>query len=586
MTMQKKWVVLEPAPPEMVERFPQLDPVAVDLLYRRGLLDQAAIDEFLNPDYGSHQHDPFLFKQMKEAVERVFAAIRNGEQITIHGDYDADGLSGAVILHTTLEYLGAKHLNVYLPDREREGYGLNSNTVDYLFTNGTRLLITCDCGISNTEEIDLARGLGMDVIVTDHHAQKSRLPNAILLHPKIVGETYPFKDLAGGGVAFKFAQALLRTAAQENADVKTAAAANEAFEKWLLDMVAISSVADMVPLIGENRMMVKYGLTVLSKARRLGLRAILAKAGLWPGKQGKALQMTAMDIGFTIAPRLNAAGRMDHANTAFAAVMAKDDVQATTLAETLEKTNRSRQELTEKIMTAAIKQIGDLGERKPRVIVVYDPTWSVGVAGLIASRLVEKFYLPVFVLGHINGQIAGSGRGIEGFDCTMALQATKDLFSKYGGHTAACGLTLADNNKLDEFRQRLDEFATKTLSKDDLLSKLSLDAELPLNKVQWQLQELLEKFEPFGMGNPQPKFLSSRVEVVEASAVGQQKSHLRLTVTQDHSVFRKIIGFRFGSWLPRLQPGTKIDIVYTIDVNEWNGNRELQLKLVDLRLSA
>jgi len=576
--MEKRWMVYEPAPASFAEQFPNIETPILDLLYRRGLRTQEAIDEFLNPDYVSDQHDPFLFKQMAAAVGRLMLAIHAQEKITIHGDYDADGLSGAVILYSTIEYLGGKNVNVYLPDREKEGYGINSNTINYLHTQGTRLIITCDCGISNVEEIGLARSLGIDVIVTDHHAQKATLPEAILLHPKIDGETYPFKDLAGGGVAFKFAQGLLRTVAGTDADAK---ARNEAFEKWLLDMVAISSVADMVPLIGENRTLVKYGLTVLSKARRPGLRAIMAKAGLWPARKGAS--MTAMDIGFTIAPRLNAAGRMDHANAAFAAVMAADGEQANVLATKLEETNKARQAITEKIMKAAIQQIGDQVEHKPQVLVVYDPDWSIGVAGLIASRLVDKYYLPVFVFGQINGRIAGSGRSVEGFDCTLALQATKDLFLKYGGHEHACGLTLADNNYLQAFRDRMNAYAQEVMSPDHVIPKMWIDAELPIHRIQWSLHDLLARFEPFGMANGQPKFMSKAAEIVEISAIGKEKNHLRLTVTHDQQVFRKCIAFRFGHLASSLKKGDKIDMVYTIDVNEWNGNRELQLRVSDLR---
>lgn len=573
-------MVYEPAPASFAEQFPNIETPILDLLYRRGLRTQEAIDEFLNPDYIADQHDPFLFKQMPQAVERLMMAIHGQEKITIHGDYDADGLSGAVILYSTIEYLGGRNVNVYLPDREKEGYGINSNTINYLHTQGTRLIITCDCGISNVEEIALARSLGIDVIVTDHHAQKATLPDAILLHPKVEGETYPFKDLAGGGVAFKFAQGLLRTVAGTDKD---AMARNDAFEKWLLDMVAISSVADMVPLIGENRTLVKYGLTVLSKARRPGLRAIMAKAGLWPAKKGADARMTAMDIGFTIAPRLNAAGRMDHANAAFAAVMATDTEQAATLASKLEDTNKARQAITEKIMKAAISQIGDSVERKPQVIVVYDPDWSIGVAGLIASRLVDKFYLPVFVFGQINGHIAGSGRSVEGFDCTKALQATKDLFAKYGGHEHACGLTLADNNNLEAFRKRMNDYATEVMTEDHVTPKMWIDAELRIQQIQWPFHDLLARFEPFGMGNAQPKFMSTAAEIVEISPIGKEKNHLRLTVTHDQQVFRKCIAFRFGQWAGSLKKGDKVDMVYTIDVNEWNGNRELQLRVSDLR---
>lgn len=580
---EKKWVVQPPAPEEFKQGNPQLEPIVADLLFRRGIVTQAQMDEFLNPDYGRDQHDPFLFKQMETAVSRVKEAIRSQELITIHGDYDADGLSGAVILHSTLRRLGAEHVNVYLPDREREGYGLNGNTVTYLHGQGTKLIITCDCGISNAEEIGSARALGMDVIVTDHHAQKDRLPDAILLHPKVQGETYPFKDLAGGGVAFKFAQALLRDAAKES-DPETARQ-HEAFEKWLLDMVAVSSVADMVPLVGENRTLVKYGLTVLSKARRIGMKAILAQSGLWPPKNGKELTIGTYEVGFVIAPRLNAAGRMDHANAAFAALVADDELQATRLAEKLETTNKERQVLTEKIVEEAVKQIGEVAVDVPQVLVAYDPAWSVGVAGLIASRVMDRFHLPTFILAQINGKIAGSGRSPDGFDCTLALNATMDLYAKYGGHKNACGFTLADNEKLGEFKQRMNEFASRTMKPEDTVPTLMIDGDLPLNTVTWDLFEQLNKFQPYGMGNQQPKFVSRQVIVDDISTVGQEAAHLRLVLTADHTLFRKAIAFRFGHLATTLKKGDKVDVVYYVDVNEWNGNRELQLKVVDLKPS-
>lgn len=579
----KRWVIEEPAPVSFKQQFPHIDPLAADLLYRREMRTQAAIDEFLNPDYGEDLHDPFLFREMQTAIDRVMQAIRLKEQITVHGDYDADGLSGAVILHSTLKFLGAESVNVYLPDREREGYGLNANTVDYLHGQGTKLIITCDCGISNAEEINQARGLGIDVIVTDHHTQRGDLPNAIILHPKVLGETYPFKELAGGGVAFKLAQGLLRS---QKADLPVKEAATyEAFEKWLLDMVAISSVADMVPLVGENRTLVKYGLTVLSKARRLGIRAILQKAGLFPPKNGKELKLTTYEIGFVIAPRLNAAGRMDHANAAFGALMAQEEPHAAQLAENLEQTNKNRQTVTEKMLKEALEQIGEIDRNKPQAIVVYDPSWSVGVAGLIASRLLDRFHLPVFVLAQINGHIAGSGRSIEGFDCVQALNAMKELFSKYGGHARACGFTLAANDLLDAFRQRATEYAQKVLGEEEIAPKMIIDGEIEINQLTWDFYEQIRQFEPFGMGNPQPKFLTRNAEIVDVSAVGAEGAHLRLTVTQNHTIYRKCIAFRQGKWTETLRVGDKIDMVYHLDVNEWNGNRELQLKIMEIRLA-
>lgn len=582
--LQKRWIIEEPAPLSFKQQFPQIDPLAADLLYRRNIRTQEAIDEFLNPDYGEDLHDPFLFKQMPIAIERVMQAIQLKERITVHGDYDADGLSGAVILFSTLTFLGAEDVNVYLPDREREGYGLNANTVQYLHAQGTRLIITCDCGISNAEEINQARGLGMDVIVTDHHTQRGELPNAIILHPKVLGETYPFKELAGGGVAFKFAQGLLRTAKQGKPEKE--ALSYEAFEKWLLDMVAISSVADMVPLVGENRTLVKYGLTVLSKARRLGIRAILQKAGVYPPKNGKELKLTTYEVGFIIGPRLNAAGRMDHANAAFGALMAQEEPHAAVLADNLEQTNKNRQAVTEKMYKEALEQIGEINRDEPQAIVVYDPTWSVGVAGLIASRLLERFHLPVFVLAEINGQIAGSGRSIEGFDCVQALNAMKDLFLKYGGHARACGFTLADNKRLDEFKQRATAYAKKVLNEEEVMPKLVIDGEIELNRLTWDFYEQLKQFEPFGMGNPQPKFLSTNLEIVDISTVGAEGAHLRLSVTQNHTIYRKCIAFKQGKWAETLRAGDKVDLVYHLDVNEWNGNRELQLKVVEIRLAT
>ncbi len=580
---EKQWVIQPPAPDEFKQANPQLEPIVADLLFRRGILTQPQMDEFLNPDYGQDQHDPYLFKHMPIAVERVKDAISRHELITIHGDYDADGLSGAVILFSTLKKIGAEHVNVYLPDREREGYGLNANTVTYLHAQGTRLIITCDCGISNAEEVDVARGLGMDVIITDHHAQKTRLPDAILLHPKVQGETYPFKDLAGGGVAFKFAQAMLRDAAKQS-DVDTARQF-EAFEKWLLDMVAVSSIADMVPLIGENRTLVKYGLTVLSKARRIGMKAILKQAGLLPPKQGKELNLGSYEVGFIIAPRLNAAGRMDHANAAFAALVAEDEDQALTLAEKLELTNKERQVLTEKIVGEALEQIGEVKSDTPQVLVAYDPKWSIGVAGLIASRVMERFHLPVFILAEINGAIAGSGRSPDGFDCTLALGATKDLYAKYGGHKNACGFTLADNGKLDEFKARMNEFAARTMRVEDTVPKLEIDGELSVSRITWDLYEQLSKFHPFGMGNPQPKFAARGMQVTEISTVGKDATHLRLALTADKKIFRKAIAFSFGALAKTVKVGDLVDLVYYVDVNEWNGNRELQLKVIDIKPS-
>ena len=581
--LKKRWTIKEPAPQEFKDQFADLHPLVADLLFHRGLKTQKEIDEFLNPDYGTDLHDPFLFSQMQAAVDRVNEAIGADQKIVVHGDYDADGIGGAVILVSTLRYLGAKHVEVYLPDREKEGYGVNENTVNYLHKQGTNLIITCDCGISNVKEVGHARSLGVDVIVTDHHTIPPELPDAIILHPKIEGEAYPFHDLAGGGVAFKLAQGLLQVASKD-ADKETVKK-HAAFQKWLLDMVAISTIADMVPLIGENRTLVKYGLVVLAKARRPGIKAILENAGILPVKYGKELHATAYHVGFVIGPRLNAAGRMDHANAAFEAIIEEDPAEAKRLADILEQNNRDRQELTKKMLSEALKQIGKVDPDEASVLFAHDPSWSMGVVGLIASRVMDKYHKPVFILAELNGKIAGSGRSIEGFDCVDALQDSKDLLEKFGGHARACGFTLADNDKFDELKKRFNAFARANLTKEQLQPLEMIDAEVNVSDITWEFFEDVEKFMPFGMANPQPKFISKAVEVVEVSTVGADNQHLRLSVKHDKQIIRKCIAFGKGKWMSKLAPGSKIDLVYNVEVNEWNGNRELQLKVIDLKLS-
>lgn len=577
----KKWVVKESAPESFKDQFAELEPIVADLLYHRGLDTQEKIDAFLSPDYTKDIHDPFLFDHMQEAIDRIKEAILKKEKITVHGDYDADGLGGSVVIISTLRQLGAEDVDVYLPDREKEGYGININTVDYLHEQNTKLIITTDCGISNVKEIAKARELGIDVIVTDHHTQPPELPDAIILHPKVEGESYPFKDLAGGGVAFKLAQGLLRDAAKDLPEEEKKVL--EGFEKWLLDMVAVSSVADMVPLIGENRTLVKYGLLVLSKARRPGVQAMLTNAGILPVKGHKPLELSTYHCGFVLGPRLNAAGRLDHANTAYETLMADTYDDAKVWADKLEQTNKERQNMTKKITEQALQQIGPVDPDNPTVLFAYDPSWPMGVVGLIASRVLEKHYRPVFITSEINGKIAGSGRSIEGFDCVEALNDAKEYLGKYGGHERACGFTIAENNQFEALKTKFIQFAREKLTKDHLVQKIELDAELKVEEITWDFYEVYQKFAPFGMGNEEPKFVSYQAEVVEIAAIGADKNHLRLAITHDHKIIRKCIAFRKGEMIDRIRVGSKIDLIYTVDINEWNGNRELQLKVIDIR---
>jgi len=392
--MQKIWKLLDPAPATFLEEHPELPNIVANLLYHRGIITQSQIDEFLDPDYSQNVHDPYLFKDMEKTVTEIFLAIKNKDKIVVHGDYDADGVSASVILVSTLKILGCENCEVFLPHRETDGYGLNVNTINKLSENGTKLIITCDCGVSNATEIELANSLGMKVIVTDHHAVPEILPPAFsIIHPKVPGETYPDKGLAGGGVAFKVMQGLLKKY-HENYVVESGPTLG--WEKWLLDMVAIASVADMVPLLGESRTLTKYGLIVLNKTKRIGLQKLLLEARLIEEDGTTKYDLSADTIGFQIAPRINAAGRMNHANVAYNLMMTENPEEATELAHDLDKNNQDRQKVTEDLVKEAVRQ-AEIQKDQP-ILFILGAGWSTGIVGLIASKIKERYYKPTIVM--------------------------------------------------------------------------------------------------------------------------------------------------------------------------------------------
>lgn len=582
MPMQKQWIVAEPIPATFRLEHPELPDIVLQLLWNREMRTQRDIDTFLNPDYGRDTHDPFLFRDMERAVERLFQAIATQEKIVIHGDYDADGVSASVILSTTLRALGAV-TDIFLPHRETDGYGLNLQNVEKIAAGGARIIITCDCGISNAAEITRAKELGIDVIITDHHQEPKELPKDALaiIHPKIEGETYPCKTLAGGGVAFKLAQALLKTHAQHVEQLPNGES-HAVFEKWLLDMVAISCVADMVPLLGETRTLVKYGLIVLEKTRRVGLQRLMKGAGLL-NRDGtlRRTAISAADIGFKIAPRINAAGRMNHASAAFNLLMEEDEERARVMAEEINLNNTARQELTADLTEQARAIIAETKQQQDPLIVIVGHGWSPGIIGLIASRVKDEFYRPVIVLAEKDGSYTGSGRSTSGFNMIHGLQQIPELFVKFGGHPQACGFTLAtDPETLKASLTRIIE-----TQETDHTPTMLVDAEVDLEAVTWDLYDLLERFHPFGIGNPEPCFVARDCEVVHVEPVGVDGKHRRLHVRHRTSMIRKTIGFNCADWCPALAPGDRVDLMFEVSVNEWNGNRELQLKMTDIRLA-
>jgi single-stranded-DNA-specific exonuclease len=587
--MNKKWVVHPEPPQQFMEEHPELLPIVARLLYHRNIRTQKEIDEFLNPDYERDIYDPFLFQDMEKAVTRIFAAIEKKESIVVHGDYDADGVSASTILVSTLRALGSTSVDVFLPHREIDGYGLNMNTVKKLSESKVTLLITCDCGISNTAEVTHAKELGIDTIITDHHAVPEILPPAVaIIHPKVEGEPYPDKHLAGGGVAFKLVQALMRKH-KEAHPLLPNGKSHESHEKWLLDMVAIASVADMIPLIGESRTLTKYGLIVLNHTRRLGLQKLLLEARFnQEGVDGKKKEITTETIGFQIAPRINAAGRMNHAKTAFNLMITERGTDAVDLAFELNNNNTDRQKVTEELVKESIKQVENNPEAP--VLVVHGYGWSPGVVGLIASRLKEKYQKPTIACAETDGEIVGSGRSIDGFNMIETLQEMPHFFHKFGGHPMACGFTIKDKTLFETFKNKLCERFLEKTKGIDLTPSLGIDAKIELENIDWELYDILDKFKPFGVANDKPKYLAEGVTIHALQPVGKDGKHLRIMVKHKTHKIRKTIGWSLCSensttnWCKILKPGDKIDIVFEIDVNEWNGNRELQLTIVDLRL--
>ncbi|MFH1146023.1 MAG: DHHA1 domain-containing protein, partial [bacterium] len=425
-----------------------------------------------------------------------------------------------------------------------------------------------DCGSSNVAEIALAKELGMDVIVVDHHQQSLEIPKAdAILNCSFDNEDYPFKKFSAAGVSFKLVQALVKTVGDK---------LPAGFDKWLLDLVALSTVTDMMPLLGENRILVTYGLVVMAKTRNIGLKQLMETANI------DFKNLTAYQLGFVLGPRINAAGRMDHANGAFNLLTAVDEGEAKKLAVALQQTNTERQAMTNKLVELAKQQAEE--QKDELVVVIKGDGWPVGIIGLIAGKIMERYSKPVFVFTDHDTELTASGRSPAVFNIMEAIETCKDLFSRFGGHPQACGLTLKSKELLEEFIRRIRETVRGCLTMEKLQPVIKVEAEITLTNINWQLMEHLTKLEPFGIGNPKPKFLISKVKVMEARAVGQAQTHLRLAV-RDGGLVKTGIGFGLAPlYMPLLRQDTEIDIVTELDANEWNGNKELQLKINDLKL--
>lgn len=563
--MEKRWQIAPKVEGGLVRQ----------LLANRGLRSESEIDVFLHPSY-DQAISPFAFIQMKRAVERIFTALEKGEKIVIHGDYDADGTCGSTLLFGAISDLAEKmglaaKLEVFLPDRERDGYGVALHTVERLAGEGTNLLITVDCGISNDVPLDRARELGVDVIICDHHQLGEKLPEgAIILHPLAPGEIYANKHLCGTGVAFKLASGLIEVARARGLGFP------EGYEKWWLDLVAVATVTDVMPLLGENRILELFGLRVLNKTRRPGLRKIIEYC------RSKIGELDTESIGFQIGPRINAAGRLKSALIAFRALSAKTEAEAEASALELEQLNRERQRISDAAFAEAKVMIGER-QSTARVHVVWSETWLPGVVGLVAGKITNEFGVPSFALTKVGEHFVGSGRSAGGFHLVEAMRACGDIFIKAGGHPEACGLTLASIEQVQIFQEKISLQADAYFEQVSQEQTIEIDAELPLEQIDWELYEQLASFEPYGQKNPKPTFCVHGVEVSSADRMGNTGSHLRLVVKTPAGQER-LVGFGFGDLVPGLTAGTRVDLAYQIEINEWNGRQELQARIIDIRV--
>ncbi len=578
--MSKIWKLKPKAPTGSLGRLPDdsADGLLVQLLYNRGL-EQEAAAEFLAAAYQG-LHDPFLFADMRAAVERLWGAIERGEKICVYGDYDADAVTANAVLQQTFRYLGAA-AEYYIPDRFTEGYGVNLEALAKIKAGGCRLIVTVDCGTNSTDAAAYCRAEGLDFIITDHHEIIGDKPAVLaLINPKNPDDGYPYREITGVGVAFKLACALLADEERVRARLKNLPAGADRFvagyEKWLLDLVAIGTVADCHSLIGENRILVKYGLKVLAKTRWLGLRALLASAGVW---DKAAAGFDTYTLGFIVAPRLNAAGRLEHAGIALALLLETDPARAREQAEALEQINRRRQALTQQVLSEAREQALRYAER--RVLVLAGEDWPKGVVGLVAGRLTEEFAKPVIVLEKTAELCTGSARTFGEFDMIEALKAAAPHLSRFGGHKQAAGLTL-ETARLEPFYESVLAFAETHAAAGSGERVLELEAELLAADLGLETYGLVSRLEPFGVDNSKPRFLISGMQVEALRQVGASSQHTQLRLQKDGRHLAAI-AFNSGFLQQHLQFGSRVDVACELLEDGYNGRRELKLRVIDVR---
>lgn len=567
----KRWDINPPVEQEALnalgKELKDINPVFLTLLIQRGITTYEQANNFFNPDL-STLHNPFLMKDMQKAVDRIVQAIEKKERVLIYGDYDVDGTTSVAMVYT---YFKSRFANCdfYIPDRYKEGYGISTQSIEWAKEHQFSLVIALDCGIKAVDKIAYARSLGIDFIVCDHHRPGNEIPDAVaVLDPKQQDCAYPCKDLSGCGVGFKLLQAFAISQSLPMQEVLD-----------LIDLVSISIAADIVPIVGENRVLAYFGLQLLNEKPRTGIKAILELNAI-------RRKLNISDVVFIIAPRINAAGRMDHGKAAVQLLISDTINEANNKSIKINQHNSDRRDADKQITEEALMLIDrDSSFETKLTTVVYDASWNKGVIGIVASRLAEKYYRPTVVFTESNGHIAGSARSVKDFDVYNAIEACSEYLEQFGGHMYAAGLTLKHEN-LENFKRKFEEVVSSTIEEHMRIPVIDIDCELQLKDITPNFFNILKRFAPFGPGNMAPVFVSRNCisSLNGLRTVGMDNKHLKLSVIQNGNTKPiSAIAFQLGEYLTRIQKQESFDICFHVEENTFNGNTELQLNIKDIK---
>jgi len=568
--MEKRWVVKDKGETAVVKQLAGTLGVTeslANLMVQRNITSVAEAKAFFNPGL-DYLHDPFLMKDMNIAVERISIAIKKNERILVYGDYDVDGTTAVALMYS---FLKDQYSNVeyYIPDRYKEGYGVSFQGLDYAYQNNCKVVITLDCGIKAVAKVAYARSKGLDVIICDHHYPGDEIPKAVaVLDPKQPSCNYPYKELSGCGVGFKLIQAYSRVHGIPFTAIY-----------HYLDLVAVSIASDIVPLTGENRVMAYFGLKQLNESPRTGLKEIIRESDV-------TRALTIEDVVFKIGPRINAAGRMETGSKAVDLLVSSDTKLATGISKEINNFNIERRSVDRIITTEAMRMISeDQRTVNSRTTVLYNPTWKKGVIGIVASRLIETYYRPTVILTESNGFATGSARSVQGYDLYQAIESCSDLLESFGGHMFAAGLTLKKEN-IQPFMERFEQYVNSTITEEQLIPRIFIDAELSFSEISEDFFKTMSQFQPFGPENMSPVFVSRNVfDTGSGRMVGSSGEHLKLDLCQESTGQKSFsaIAFSQADHFEYIKGGNPFDICYSLEMNEFRGNRNLQLNIRDIK---